>query len=124
MKALTFQDLTKANLSRCRRWHKDGINDWSPERWLTATCGELGEAANALKKLFRIEDEIASINDADRQISTRKEALDKIGGEIADTLIYLDLFASRLGVDLAAEVVKKFNATSRRYKFPERIVGK
>jgi NTP pyrophosphatase (non-canonical NTP hydrolase) len=118
---LTFAQVTAVNVSRCDRWHKGGINDWTPERWMTATTGELGEAANALKKLFRIDDEIANISEADRQISTRQEAIDKIAEEVADTFIYLNLFACRLGIDLAAEVVKKFNTTSERYGFPERL---
>lgn len=118
---LTFAEITAVNVARCNRWHKGGINDWTPERWMTATTGELGEAANALKKLFRIDDEIANISEADRQISTRQEAIDKIAEEVADTFIYLNLFACRLGIDLAAEVVKKFNSTSERYDFPERI---
>lgn len=118
---LTFSRVTEINLARCNRWHKGGISDWTPERWMTATVGELGEAANALKKLFRVDDEIASINEADRQIDTRTQAIDKIAEEVADTFIYLNLFACRLGIDLAAEVVKKFNATSERYGFPERL---
>ena len=118
---LTFAAITAVNVARCNRWHKGGINDWTPERWMTATTGELGEAANALKKLFRIDDDIANINEADRQISTRQEAIDKIAEEVADTFIYLNLFACRLGIDLATEVVKKFNSTSERYGFPERL---
>lgn len=118
---LTFQEVTDANVARCNRWHDNGIEDWTPERWMTATAGELGEAANALKKLFRIDDNIASINEVDRHYTTRQQAIEKIGEEVADTFIYLNLFACRLGLDLAAEVVKKFNATSERYGFPERI---
>lgn len=121
MDDLTFAKVTAANVARCDRWHKNGLNDWSPERWLTATAGELGEVANALKKLFRIEDEIANISDADRQISTRAEAIDKIAEEIADTFIYLNLLACRLGIDMPAQIVAKFNATSERYGFPERL---
>ena len=120
-KTLTLAKITEANLSRCKRFHPGGIDDWSPGRWMTATAGELGEAANALKKLFRIEDDLVNINEPDRQLSTRQEAIDKIGEEVADTFIYLNLFACRLGIDLAAEVVKKFNATSERYGFPERL---
>ena len=118
---LTFAEITAVNVARCNRWHKGGINDWTPERWMTATAGELGEAANALKKLFRIDDDIANISEADRQISTRQEAIDKIAEEVADTFIYLNLFACRLGIDLADAVVKKFNSTSERYGFPERL---
>lgn len=118
---LTFDEVTEANISRCNRWHPGGINDWTAERWIVAITGELGEAANALKKLFRIEDEIQNINEPDRQISTRQEAIDKIAEEIADVFIYLNLFACRLEIDLATEVVRKFNKISERYGFPERI---
>jgi NTP pyrophosphatase (non-canonical NTP hydrolase) len=83
--------------------------------------GELGEAANAIKKLRRIEDGIANISDPERQLSAREEAVLKIADELADTLIYLDLLAQRLGVDLAAAVVSKFNAVSEKYGFPERL---
>lgn len=95
-KTLTLATITEANLARCKRWHPGGIDDWSPERWMTATTGELGEAANALKKLWRLEDGLVSINDADRSYATRQEALDKVGEEIADTFIYLNLLACRL----------------------------
>lgn len=121
MSKLTFDELARVNLARCDRWHKNGIADWSPERWLTATTGELGEAANALKKLFRVEDEIANINDLGRSITTREDAIAKIAEECADTVIYLGLFAQRLGIDLGAAVVAKFNATSEKYGFPERL---
>ena len=121
MTNLTFDQVTAVNVARCDRWHKHGINDWSPERWYTATGGELGEVGNALKKLFRIEDEIANISDPERQISTRAEAVAKIAEECADTFLYLNLFCARLGIVLADEVVKKFNATSERYGFPERL---
>ena len=118
---LTFSKITDKNLSRCLRWHKNGINDWSPERWMTATMGELGEAANALKKLFRIEDEIANINEPGRHLQTRQEAVNKIGEELADTFIYLNLLACRLDINLAKEVIDKFNETSEKYGFPERL---
>lgn len=88
---------------------------------MTATMGELGEAANALKKLFRVEDEIVNINEPGRQLQTRQEAIDKIGEELADTFIYLNLLACRLDINLAKEVINKFNATSIKYGFPERL---
>lgn len=121
MRDLTFAEVTKANVERSNRWHRNGISDWSPERWYTATSGELGEVGNALKKLFRVEDEIDNLNEPGREIASREAAIAKIGEEIADTFLYLNLLAIRLGIDLPTEVVKKFNATSERYGFPERI---
>lgn len=118
---LTFEELTRANVARCNRWHPGGITDWSPERWYTAAAGECGEIGNALKKLFRVEDGIANINEPGRHLASREEAVAKIGEEIADTVIYLNLLAVRLGIVLAHEVALKFNATSEKYDFPERL---
>lgn len=119
--ALTFERVTRENLARCRRWHAGGIEEWSVADWAVAMAGEAGEVCNAVKKLRRIEDGLANISDPARQLSTRQEAVDKIGEELADTFLYLNLLACRLGVDLAAAIVAKFNATSARYGFPERL---
>jgi NTP pyrophosphatase (non-canonical NTP hydrolase) len=118
---LTFAEVTAANLERCDRWHAGGIADWSVADWAVAMAGEAGEVCNAVKKLRRVEDEIANISEPDRQLSTRAEAVAKIGEEIADTFLYLNLLACRLGIDLPSEVVAKFNRTSERYGFPERL---
>jgi len=118
---LTFSEVTAANVARCARWHKGGMNDWTVADWAVAMAGEAGETCNAVKKLRRVEDEIANISDPERQLSTRAEAIAKIGEEIADTFLYLNLLAVRLGIDLPSEVVRKFNATSVRYGFPERL---
>lgn len=118
---LTFREVAKAGLARSNRWHKGGITDWTPSDWAVAMAGEAGEVCNAIKKLRRVQDEIANISDPDRQISSEREAAAKIGEELADTFLYLDLLAQRLGLDLAAEVIAKFNAVSEKYGFPERI---
>lgn len=118
---LTFEQLAAINLKRCGRWHPGGIAGWSVSDWAMAMAGEAGEVCNAGKKLRRVQDECANINDPGRQLSSEKEAIAKIGEELADTLIYLDLLAQRLGLSLGDEVVKKFNATSTRYGFPERL---
>lgn len=118
---MNFNDFSALNLTRCGRWHPEGIAVWSVADWAVAMAGEAGEVCNAVKKLRRIEDEVANISDADRQLSTRAEAYDKIGAEIADTVIYCDLLAQRMGLSLSDLVRKKFNATSERYSFPERL---
>jgi NTP pyrophosphatase (non-canonical NTP hydrolase) len=119
--SLTFAAVTEANVARCDRWHKGGLSDWNVPDWAVAMAGEAGEVCNAVKKLRRVEDDIANISDPDRQLSTRAEAIAKIGEEIADTFLYLNLLAVRLNLDLPTEVIKKFNATSERYGFPERL---
>lgn len=118
---LTFDEVTRVNVARCDRWHTGGIADWSVADWALAMAGEAGEVCNAVKKLRRVEDEIANISDPDRQLSTREEAIKKIGEEIADTFLYLNLLACRLGLSLPDEVIAKFNSTSERYGFPERL---
>ncbi len=87
---LTFAQLSEANLRRAVKWHKGGLDEWSVSDWATAMAGEAGEVCNAVKKLRRIEDEIANVSEPERQISTRAEAIKKIDDEIADTVIYLD----------------------------------
>ncbi len=119
---LTFNELREKNRSRANRWHPAGIGEWSVADWALAMAGEAGEVCNAIKKLKRIEDGIANLSaDPHRQLSTRQDAVRKIGEELADVAIYLDLLAQRLGLDLQAEVVAKFNAVSERYEYPERL---
>lgn len=120
--ALTFADVTAANVARCNRWHKGGLGDWSVADWAVAMAGEAGEVCNAVKKLRRVEDEIANISDEGRLLATREQAIAKIGEELADTFLYLNLLGVRLGINLADQVVAKFNATSERYGFPERLL--
>lgn len=119
---LTFSRVTKVNVERCNRWHQPGgINAWTPERWCTAMMGEAGEVANALKKLFRVEDQIANVSEPGREIQSREQAIEKIAEELADTFLYLNLLACRLGIRLEDEIVAKFNSVSERYSFPERL---
>lgn len=122
MSELTFKRLREINLKRAQRWHKsEDLSDWSIADWFTATTGELGEAGNVIKKLRRLESEYESINDKDRQIDSKEQAMQELGKELADTQLYLDLLACRCGINLEEEVVKKFNITSDKYGFPEKL---
>lgn len=118
---LTFKRLAEQNRSRCNRWHPKGIEEWSVSDWAVATTGELGEACNAIKKLRRIEDDLPNRNDPDRHIATIAEAKATIGSELADTLIYLDMLAQRLDINLEEAVCAKFNKVSTKYDFPEQL---
>jgi len=172
---LLHHRLPEANKTRCHRWHgPEGVNDWTADKWTVATLGELGETANALKKLWRVRANMANISEADRQLSTEAEALAKIADEFADTMIYHDLLlqcaypglrtepwdfqmnrspekhlisATRalscdlnhdecrdfrsamlsfalhpeINIDPVAAIIAKFNATSIKYGFPERL---
>ncbi len=95
--SLSFDGLREANVMRCiTAFH--AIDDWSPTDWMTAVAGEVGEAANLIKKLRRGEDILA----------------EDVGKELADVVIYLDLLAARMHLDLGECVKDKFNKVSDR----------
>ena len=114
---LTFAELRNISLARCSRWHPGGLSEWSLSDWFTATTGELGEAANVAKKLNRIRDGAPGNSKEEDEDALRGMLAD----EIADTLIYLDILAASEGIDLAAAVASKFNRTSAKVGFPERL---
>jgi len=112
---LTFAAFRTANVSRCLKWHPQGIESWSPSDWMTAVVGELGELASLLKMRNRERDGLPGNKFAptDQQIAD----------EIADVFTYLDLLAASMGIDLARAAVEKFNRVSERAGFPDRIVS-
>ena len=114
--SLSFAELAAANASRVVRWHPPGSEPWTISDWTNAMCGEAGEAANVAKKIRRWD--TGAINTGDPKIS---DLAQNLAYELADVVIYADLVAQHLGLDLAHAVVTKFNATSQRHGFPERI---
>ncbi len=115
---LTFATVTAANLARSRRWHPgfpdDG--DWSIADWSNAMCGEAGEVANVVKKLRRYECGLRGQLDP-----TEPELRAALAEELADVFLYLDLLATKAGVDLPTAIVAKFNKVSVRQGFPDRL---
>lgn len=106
---LSFDKLRQVNVTRCENaWHK--IDQWSPTDWACALAGEAGEACNLVKKLRRLDSEPS----AHREQRSREELAALIGKELADIVIYADLLAARLRLDLGEEVGKKFNEVSAR----------
>jgi len=98
----SFHDLSVANLKRMSDFQRaypegqDSFKDWSPLEWAGAVCGEAGELANKCKKLKRGQD-----------IPSRE-----IADELADVVIYCDLLAQKLNIDLGEAVRHKFNERS------------
>lgn len=111
---LTFNTLRNANLKRLplfkdaqgRTCHseKDG-SDWPPASWLQAVVGELGEYANLRKKVERGD-------------LTMAEARPLLADELADVVIYLDILAAQLEVNLGEAIMKKWNRTSEKVGAP------
>lgn len=114
---LTFKQLAKQNIARCEGSFKHHIDDWSLAEWTNAMCGEAGEAANIAKKILRKQNYLDRFT-SDPGVSTLR---DELGKELADVVIYADLVAQRLGVDLGEVVVNKFNETSEKYNAVERL---
>lgn len=118
--SLTFDTLRQANRERLPMFRNargqivhDGHEDWTAADWLVATMGELGEAANLIKKVRR-ED----FTDSEMNIIR-----EKIADEFADVVIYLDILANYFLIDLGKAVCEKWNATSRKIDCPLRISG-
>ncbi|HTV47388.1 MAG TPA: MazG-like family protein [Phycisphaerae bacterium] len=107
---LTFDALRTANVQRLPLFKNsrnqpahtvaDG-SDWPLDAWSNALAGEVGEAANIIKKMRR--GDLHHVDD--RQL---------LADELADVAIYLDLLAYRAGIDLGAAVRDKFNRKSRQ----------
>lgn len=111
--ALTLELIRAANVTRCVKWHPQGINSWSSSDWLTAVTGELGELASLLKMRNRERDGLPGnkFSPTDKQIAD----------ELADVFIYLDLLAASHGIDLEIAIISKFNEVSERVGFSDRL---
>jgi NTP pyrophosphatase (non-canonical NTP hydrolase) len=110
MQNLSFQDLRNANTLRLPQFknskgepahEKEDGSDWSLAEWMNAVAGELGEAANIIKKIRRGDISLA-------------EAKSSLAKEFADIATYLDITAMQAGIDLGEAVRLKFNEVSAR----------
>lgn len=115
--SLDLDTLRSANLSRCRRWHPGWPHGgWTGADWSNALAGEVGEAANVVKKLRRWDTGAANEGDPD-EITL----LEMLRAELADIACYLDLLAAFYGINLSDAIRAKFNVVSERQGFPERL---
>lgn len=123
--ALTLCKLIEQNIERAKRWHGGGLDQWTPLEWAGAMCGEAGEAANAAKKLKRLEDNIQTINEEARHFSTLAQARLAVSRECTDTILYALLLMAVVNVnpEVSIEDIIRdvFNRKSNEYGFPERI---
>ena len=89
------------------------LSSWSLSDWMTATLGELGEAANIVKKLNRFRDGIPGNTESEPALIVN------LAKELADTAIYLDLLAQAAGLDLETIRDAKFSETSAKIGYVE-----
>lgn len=118
---LTINKLHLTSMGRAKRWHgKNG--EWNALEWAGAMCGEAGEAANAAKKLRRLEGNLQTINEEARHYATLEEARIAVANECADTILYALLLMGHVGITDAETVIASiFNKKSVEYGFPERV---
>lgn len=109
-----FTEFSNINRRRCESGDgfNHALNSWSLSDWITATVGELGEAANVAKKLNRIRDGIPGNK------QTEPELREMLRREIADAFIYLDLLAQSQDICLEEAVRDTFNAKSLELHCP------
>lgn len=83
------------NVARCTapNGFNHPLDGWSLSDWMVATIGELGEAANVLKKLNRVRDGIPGNSETPEQLKGM------FADELADTYIYLDLMCRSQGLE-------------------------
>lgn len=109
-KPITLADLHAANIARQAEWCPDQVPDLSFRG--NEFGGECGEAQNVIKKLER------------ERLGWRgsRATVEQLAEELADVVICADLCAVTAGIDLAAAVVAKFNATSEKVGLTTRLV--
>lgn len=115
---MQFRDFSIFNRRRCEAasgFHHP-LHSWSLSDWFTAVTGELGEAANVAKKLNRVRDGIPG------NTQTPDELKAALADEIADTFIYLDLLAQSADIDLEDAVISKFNRTSEKIGYDDKLL--
>lgn len=115
-KMLTFQGFSAVNRLRCESptGFNHTLDSWSLSDWITATTGELGEAANIAKKLNRVRDGIPGNKETEAELRAA------LRDEVADVFIYLDLLAQSQGFTLEEAVRDKFDRTSEKIGCPIR----
>lgn len=106
---LTFQALRAANVERCNSGaFNHTLEEWPPIAYACALAGEVGEACNLIKKMYR-------------GLESDDVATEEVEDELADAQCYLDLLAARLEINLQQAVISKFNRVSERVDSPTRL---
>ncbi len=119
---ITVFDLDRfqaVNAERGRRWHQGDLTQWSPLEWAGAMAGEAGEAANAAKKLRRLDLQLPN-RDAGLTRDDAAPLRAQVAKECADTIIYALLLMSVMGVNASDVIAEVFDQKSVEYGFPER----
>lgn len=115
--AMTFGQFSEANRERCEspQGFNHPLHGWSSSDWMTALVGEVGEAANVVKKLNRVRDGVPG-----NKLSAL-ELRDQLRKELGDVYVYLDLMCQSLGFSIADAAAEVFNAKSTEIGYPKKL---
>lgn len=115
---MNIREFSVLNRRRCESSNgfNHPIKSWSLSDWMTATLGELGEAANIVKKLNRVRDGIKGNAETDSELRAA------LADELADAYTYLDLTAQAAGIDLESAVLSKFGKVSARIGYEDALL--
>lgn len=113
--SITFADFSAANFARCEdpKGFNHPLTGWSLSDWMTATLGELGEAANIVKKLNRVRDGVKGNKETEAELRA------KLKREVGDTFVYLDLMARAGGFTIEEAAREVFNSKSLEIGYPK-----
>jgi NTP pyrophosphatase (non-canonical NTP hydrolase) len=114
---MTFGEFSQANKARCEspQGFNHPLHEWSMSDWMTALVGEVGEAANVVKKLNRCRDGVPGNK------LTADELRDQLRKELGDVFVYLDLMAQSLGFNIADAAAEVFDAKSADIGYPVKL---
>lgn len=115
--AMTFGQFSEANRARCEspQGFNHPLTGWSTSDWMTALVGEVGEAANVVKKLNRVRDGVPG-----NKLSA-DELRDQLRKELGDVYVYLDLMSQSLGFSIADAAAEVFNSKSDEIGYPKKL---
>jgi hypothetical protein len=117
---LTFGELKRVNKARCLKFHP--IDEWRPSQWSNAMAGECGEACNLTKKMDRIApDSRVKIQMNKVGETDMFDLIQMLSLELGDVIIYADLLATRVGLNLEDCVRDAFNNKSKSLGMSERV---
>lgn len=111
---VTYDGFSEVNFTRCTspQGFNHSLHTWSTSDWFVAILGELGEAANVVKKLNRIRDDIRGNKESEAELRT------KLQRELGDVFVYLDLLCRALGFSAFDAAIEVFNSKSKEIGYP------
>lgn len=110
---MNFAEFRKANVLRCESPKPNGfghpLQSWDFMQWGCATGGEIGEAQNIAKKLGRYKIGNEHMNKAGEYPPV---LITRMTDEIADGIVYADLWLASAGFTMEEVVRRVFNQKS------------